>query len=75
MNCPKCGGKWRVVDSRHSWSDPNANPVLTDTGRVLGEGAENWHARQRVCEYCGHEDYTVEVPAGFLRGLRRRAGV
>lgn len=64
MNCPKCKGKCRCVDSR------DIKKVIADTSPrmfpCVNAAANADHttgtARTHVCQSCGHRFHTIEKP-------------
>lgn len=67
MNCGKCGGDSRVVDSR-----PAEKAGITEALRSALAGTP-FHYRRRECQSCQHRWTTVEVSAMDLWSLVRSA--
>ena len=64
MNCPQCGSRWKVSDSRHADS-PRMSGGLTNWIDEVAEKVDwytnDWVARRRKCVKCGFEQKTIEV--------------
>jgi len=72
MNCPGCGSKTRVTNSRHADSSKwGPNSKLIKTAReAVGWYTYDWVARTRVCSSCTWKDTTVEVTAEDWREMQ-----
>ena len=70
MNCPRCGKRTYVVNSRHADSTGyRVNQAILDVAnRLVSWYTSDWVVRRRVCkvEACGFDEVTVEVIAEDL---------
>ena len=57
VNCPKCGSRWKVSDSRHADSPEVSRRVAKAVSWYTGD----WVARKRKCGKCGLLKKTIEV--------------
>ena len=69
MQCPRCGAKTKVMNSRTA----EAGPAHRNTGparqarRAVGWFTSDWVARDRRCAGCELHYHTVEMPISDLR--------
>lgn len=79
MNCPKCGQRTRVVDSRHPdskisvrwrWSRP-AKSLVAFGQKWVGWWSQDWVVRRRNCP-CGKTYRTIELLEEDLPTLMKR---
>ena len=64
MNCPECGARTRVKNSRtvDTGSSDRRNAALTAwADEAVGWYTQDWVARTRVCFACGWASRTVEI--------------
>ena len=78
MNCPHCGERTYVVNSRHADSTGyRVNQAILDVAeRACSWYTRDWVVRRRVCKAeggCDFDDVTVEISANDLRNMLRLA--
>ena len=75
MNCPKCGDRWKVIDSRHAESSAIGEydiiKYVDGVSDAVSWYTADWVARKRCCSNCGHEDRTVELTLEDLLAITR----
>lgn len=75
MQCPKCGEKVKVVNSRTVESTRKifyANAKLIEKAQELvGWYTPDWVARHRKCTCCSWDKYTVEVTVEDFEEMRK----
>ena len=57
VNCPKCGSRWKVSDSRHA----DSPEVSRRVAKAVSWYTSDWVARKRKCGKCGLLKKTIEV--------------
>lgn len=65
MNCPKCGNKTKVVDSRTSDSKSNFGGQRR-INETVSWYTGDWVCRKRRCDMCNQFHLTVEILLGDL---------
>ena len=73
MNCPDCGTKSRVLNSRtvDSKSDDGRNEkLLRWADEVIGWYTQDWVVRQRRCPDCGWSSMSIEIIEGDLQEMK-----
>ena len=77
MNCPRCGERTYVVNSRHADSTGyRVNQAILDVAnRMCSWYTRDWVVRRRVCraKACGFDEVSIEVIASDLRAMLREA--
>ena len=75
MQCPKCGEKVKVINSRTVESAKKifyANAKLIEKAQSsVGWYTPDWVARHRRCTCCSWEKYTVEVTIEDFEEMRK----
>ena len=75
MQCPECGKKVKVVNSRTVQSTKKvfyANAkLIAKVQQAVGLYTPDWVARHRRCASCGWEKYTVEVTVEDFDEMRK----
>ena len=76
MNCPKCGARWKVIDSRHADGAGVGEFDLIKYVDAVRDAVSwytaDWVARKRRCLNCGHEARTVELTLEDLLAIITR---
>jgi len=75
MNCPKCGSRWKVTDSRHADSKHIAmsEAMLAAASELVGWYTAEWVVRRRSCA-CGKVAFTIEVTVDDLSAMFEEGG-
>tara|TARA_Y100000593_G_scaffold95131_1_gene200515 strand:- start:50271 stop:50528 length:258 start_codon:yes stop_codon:yes gene_type:complete len=65
MNCPMCGSRTRVLDSRHFDTPPKRSSGIdrykAEVAKRVGWYTSDWVYRRRVCPSCKKEFKTTEL--------------
>lgn len=79
MNCPHCGSRTYVVNSRHADSTGyRVNQAILDVAnRLVSWYTDDWVVRRRVCriEACVFDQVTIEVIATDLEDMLKESSV
>jgi hypothetical protein len=77
MNCPQCGERTYVVNSRHADSTGyRVNQAILDVAnRLVSWYTKDWVVRRRVCRVddCYFDEVTIEVSAEDLEEMLRES--
>ena len=77
MNCPLCGERTYVVNSRHADSTGyRVNQAILDVAnRLVSWYTKDWVVRRRICraEPCTFDQVTIEVIAEDLEDMLRES--
>lgn len=73
MNCPKCGKRVSVTNTRTADSaNYQRNQRLLQTAEgLVGWYTQDWVARVRVCKNCPWTSMTVEIPVDDWKEMRK----
>ena len=74
MNCPKCGTRVRVLDSKHADSYYSIHykcEYIDRVQKLVGWYCQDWVYRKRICtsKSCKFRFQTIEVPCEDLDAM------